>query len=383
MIAPIYQDLSKKLEAYIAEKGLHGRLPGVLKLSKELGVHHVTLSKALRILERKGILSIHGTRGTFINEGKTGRPLHHVIALVGVNSEQIEGRERLGKLNDFARSFGYNVIGITFENELFRRNMGMLLNFPVDAFLFRMSSLRKEQAELLHRENIPIVSCARKKGYSWLDQTDCDHDAGYSVLLDRLIALGHRRIAFLEFDRIEEYRFYLDDIRSVFQRKLGNNFAPSLFYVKETGYDLWRRFGEEYWNIYPMRAIRHWFSRPDPPTAVIVPFHLFVRLRAILTKMNFRIPQDVSLLYVNHSTEIPDQDAAGVQFDEDEMLLWGMRRLIDRLNGKEMEPAQYLQKPFFHDGKTCGNAPSASWGIVSQSVRIADNAKGKMTNETT
>ena len=30
MIAPIYQNLSRKLEAYITEHGITGRLPGVL-----------------------------------------------------------------------------------------------------------------------------------------------------------------------------------------------------------------------------------------------------------------------------------------------------------------------------------------------------------------
>ena len=282
MIAPIYHELSEKLERYIAENGITGKMPGVLKLSRELGVHHVTLSKAMRLLEKKGLLSINGTKGTFVTERTEKRPRHRVLALVGANTEQADCKELLAKLNEYSLESGYNVIGITFEEQLFQRNRRLLLNFPVDGFLFRMSSLRKEHAELLRQENIPIVSGARKEGYPWLDQTDCDHDAGYSMLLDSLIALGHRRIVFLEFDRIEEYRFYLNNIRRVFQRKLGSAFDPELFYTKETGYDLWREYGEEYWNLYPKHAVRHWFSLPEPPTAIIAPLPLTVRMRGIL-----------------------------------------------------------------------------------------------------
>lgn len=354
MIAPIYHELSEKLERYIAENGITGKMPGVLKLSRELGVHHVTLSKAMRLLEKKGLLSINGTKGTFVTERTEKRPWHRVLALVGANTEQADCKELLAKLNEYSLESGYNVIGITFEEQLFQRNRRLLLNFPVDGFLFRMSSLRKEQAELLRQENIPIVSGARKEGYPWLDQTDCDHDAGYSMLLDSLIALGHRRIAFLEFDRIEEYRFYLNNIRRVFQRKLGSAFDPELFYTKETGYDLWREYGEEYWNLYPKHAVRHWFSLPEPPTAIIAPLPLTVRMRGILEQMNLRVPQDVSLMFVNHTSVLPESDFSGVQYNEEEMLVWGIRLLLERLGGRHPEPQHYFQKPVFHEGKTIG-----------------------------
>lgn len=355
MIVPIYQNLSEKLEKYIAENGITGRMPGVLKLSRELGVHHVTLSKAMRILEQKGLISINGTKGTFVNQSSVKRPRHHVIALVGANAEQGDGKEILAKLNEEARKSGYNIIAVTFEEELFQRNKTILLNFPVDGFLFRMSSLRREQAELLRREEIPMVSGARKEGYPWLDQTDCDHYAGYSLLLNRLINLGHRRIAFLEFDRVPEYRFYLDNIRHVFEEKLGDAFDPELFYTKSRGRDLWNEFGEPYWEVYAERALKHWFSLPEPPTAIIAPLSLIIRIDNILEKMKIRVPQDVSLMFVSHSSEIRQEQFSGILYDEYEMLLWGFRRLVERLNGTSVEPRQYFQKPFFREGRSIAN----------------------------
>lgn len=356
MIVTIYHKLSEQLEKYIAENGITGRMPGVLKLSRELGVHHVTLSKAMRLLEKKGILSINGTKGTFVNKLSDQRPKHHVIALVGANAEQVESKEILANLGEAARKSGYSVIGITFEEELFQRNKTLLLNFPVDGFLFRMSSLRKEQAELLRREKIPMVSGARKDDYPWLDQTDCDHDAGYRLLLDRLISLGHRRIAFLEFDRVPEYRFYLNNIRRVFEEKLGDAFDPELFYAKEKGRDLWLEYGEAYWSIYPARAMKYWFSLPEPPTAIIAPFPLLFRIRNLAGEMGLRVPQDLSFMFVSHSYKPECIDFSGIAYDENDMLSWGLHCLLDRLNGKEMGPQHYFQKPVFQEGKTYGKA---------------------------
>ncbi len=354
MITPIYQNLSEKLEKYIADNGITGRMPGVLKLSRELGVHHVTLSKAMRILEQKGLLSINGTKGTFVNQSSVKRPRHHVIALVGANTEHGEDKEILSKLNEEARKSGYSIIAVTFEEELFQKNKTILLNFPVDGFLFRMSSLRREQAELLRREEFPMVSGARKEGYPWLDQTDCDHYAGYSLLLNRLINLGHRRIAFLEFDRVPEYRFYLDNIRHVFEEKLGEAFDAELFYTKSKGRELWDEFGELYWEVYAERALKHWFSLPEPPTAIIAPLPMLIRINGILEKKKISVPQDVSLMFVTHASKIQYEQFSGILYDEYEMLLWGFRRLVERLNGASLEPRQYFQKPFFHEGKSVG-----------------------------
>ncbi|OQA88851.1 MAG: hypothetical protein BWY31_00035 [Lentisphaerae bacterium ADurb.Bin242] len=370
MILPIYQNLSEKLEKYIADNGITGRMPGVLKLSRELGVHHVTLSKAMRILEKKGVLSINGTKGTFVHESSVKRPKHHVIALVGADAEQVESKEILTRLNEAARRSGYHVIGITFEEGLYQRNKAILLNFPVDGFLFRMSSLRREQAELLRREEFPMVSGARKEGYPWLDQTDCDHHAGYSLLLDRLLALGHRRIAFLEFDRVPEYRFYLNNIRRVFEEKLGDAFDPDLFYAKERGRDLLLEYGEDYWEIYPERALKFWFALPEPPTAVIAPLPLLIRIDRFLEKMKIKVPQNVSLMLVSSSGKMEYKKFSGIVYDEYDMLLWGLHCLLDRLNGKVMEPQHYFQKPVFHEGASVGKAPEKYEKILNKRGEI-------------
>ena len=214
MAAPIYHELSLKIEKYITENNITGKLPGTRFLSKSFGVHHVTLSKALHLLEDKGIITICNT-GVFVNQPNPPRPRYKVIALVAAQLDFPCNQKVIAEISQYIRKFDYNLIGINFDPDLFLSNKKILLNFPVDGFIFRISTLRNEQAQLLKKENIPFVSGARRKDMPEIDQADCDHDYGYALLLDELIKLGHKKIAFCEFGRVAEYQQYLKDIYSV------------------------------------------------------------------------------------------------------------------------------------------------------------------------
>ena len=112
MITPIYHSLSEKLEEYIHDRGLSGRLPGLGPLSREFGVNQLTMSKAIRLLEEKGLVTINGTRGTFVNEERRSRPVYKVIGLVGVT--KLDERDYiLDNLEPYAERSGYHLLGIT------------------------------------------------------------------------------------------------------------------------------------------------------------------------------------------------------------------------------------------------------------------------------
>ncbi len=353
MAAPIYRDLCLKLEKYIADNNICGKLPGTRQLSREFGVNHVTLLKALHLLEEKGIIFIEPAKGIFTFQSRK-RPLHRVLALISANLELPRNREIQSKLEQYLKKSGYNLIGISFDSALFKDNKQLLLNFPVDGFLFRFSSLRNDQAELLLKERIPFVSCARRKDLPQTDQTDCDHNFGYSLLLDKLLSMGHRRIAFCEFGRIPEYRPYLEDIYSLFAQKLGDSFDDSCFYVRETGLEMWEKYGENYRDIYPRRAVEYFLNLKNPPTAIVAPYHLLSGIYKILCEKGIRVPQDISLASMNYASE----NASSVNFtrivyDEEKMLFWGIDRLLAKLaDNPPAEPAYYFQKPEFHPGKT-------------------------------
>ena len=62
----IWFGLSKILEQKILDGEYTGRLPGIRKFSAALGVHPVTLIKALRNLEEKKLVVIPDRKGTFV-----------------------------------------------------------------------------------------------------------------------------------------------------------------------------------------------------------------------------------------------------------------------------------------------------------------------------
>lgn len=355
MIEPIYQEIAVRLEAYIRDRGIVGRLPGTRQLSRELGCHHVTISKAIRLLAEKGLLENRGVRGIFVRrDEKPPRPARGVLALVSSLDETPAERELMVKINRFLKDFHYSMISIHFEESLFLENPRLLLNFPVDGFLFRLSSLRKTQSQLLRQEKIPAVSCVLQHGeMNWLDQTDCDHAAGYALLLQKLRAAGHRRIGWIEFGRVPEYQPYLEAVRGYFQAALGPDFDPELLFIRESGKEMLDRFGKDYCRIYCKRALVHFLRLKNPPTAIIVPrVDLAIELCQLADRAGIRVPDQMAVMYVSHGLLPEKLPFPGVEFDEEKMLFWGVRRLLERLKNPVLEPEKYLVPPIFHEAET-------------------------------
>ncbi len=351
---PIYCQLSERIEQYIIDNAIAGRMPGTVKLSNELKVNRVTLIKAMHELERRGVVTICGTKGTFVNDKLNKRARHRVIGLVGIGIGNRQGQALIEHLNGVSRPFGYSVVGIIFDEAMFRENPGLLLNFPVDGLLFRHSALRREQEELLRRENIPMVSMARRYDCPWLDMVDCDIETGYTGLLKYLKSLGHRRIAFVTFDRRPEYRPYLEHVRDMFSRELENDYDPALIYARELAVDVYRKYGEKYREKYSTRIVQYFKSLKNFPTAIVLPIDMWNELQDELAKSGLRVPQDISLAAIQTKEAAVSPDLSALVYDETPMLEWGIRRLIDRLMGKDVLPECHLVKPYFNRGSTCG-----------------------------
>ena len=62
----IYNELSSRLEHYISEHELTGKLPGLQKLAKILGANHITVRKAVELLVNRGRLEVIPSKGTFV-----------------------------------------------------------------------------------------------------------------------------------------------------------------------------------------------------------------------------------------------------------------------------------------------------------------------------
>ena len=147
--------------------------------------------------------------------------------------------------------------------------------------------------------------------------------------------------------------YYLKDIYTLFSQKLGSSFDKDCFYVRETGLTLWEKFGEEYWNIYPRKAVEHFLSLQNPPTAIVAPYPLLSRIHKHLLNMNIQVPQDISLASMNYSSEKSvHTDFTRIVYDETQMLCWGADRLLAKLADYSQGTASFFQKPVFIAGET-------------------------------
>ena len=357
MITPIYHDLSEKLEAYIRERGLSGRLPGLGPLSREFGVNPLTMSKAVRLLEKKGVVSINGTRGTFINETATKRPVCKVIGLVGVTHLD-ERNYILDNLEPYAEKMGYHLLGITGSPELFARKMDLLTSFPVDGLIFCYSSLTTAIAEYLHGEKMPFLACNRRPDIPWLDTVDFDHDSLYQNVFNHLHELGHRRIGILALSVPEEYRHHKEWVNAICRKYLGSDYADELYYSLPYIKDYPPGLNEIQTPL--LRILDHAFSLPEPPTAFIVPETYALSFKELLLARGIRIPEDISLVVFGSRFS---QEFTLACFDYRKIWEYGIQRMVQLLNNRETTPEKKLLTIPCLPGPSTGKAPGNKYEI--------------------
>lgn len=352
MITPIYHSLSEKLEEYIHDRGLIGRLPGLGPLSREFGVNQLTMSKAIRLLEEKGLVTINGTRGTFVNEERRSRPVYKVIGLVGVT--KLDERDYiLDHLEPYAERSGYHLLGITGSMELFTTRTQLLTTFPVDGLIFCYSSLTSGIADYLRSERIPIIACNRRPDIPWLDTVDFDHDAHYRKIFAFLKKLGHRRIAVLALPVSDEYRHHKEWINSICRKYLGEDYDDELYYhLPNLGPCPSKR---EDVRPHVRRILEHACSLAEPPTAFLAPSEYIVELKPQLLERRICVPEDVSL--ISWGSRLP-QEFTQIYFDYRKIWLHGLRRMLQLLNRQAEQPEKKLLKMPCIRGESTAPAPS-------------------------
>lgn len=199
MIKAKYIDLSKVLEKAIETGKWQDRLPGVFRLATEYNVDPATISKALKLLEQKGIVTINGRRGTFISKHET-RPIHKIIGVVGASEEDNVTCHDLAIIKEYFKNLNYEVIAISQNDDLLRTNPQFWAKLPIDGLIFMYSTLTRELISELRQNGMPFVSTNKiigLPGISWVDFGGTD---ALAELIRYFHKLGHRRIAFVDIE---------------------------------------------------------------------------------------------------------------------------------------------------------------------------------------
>lgn len=146
----LYEKLSGQLEMMIRSGEFGSKLPGLHKLAKILGANHITVRKAIELLIDRGYLEVIPSCGTFIREKKNPVRNFRMIGCIGVFCGSLLYREMVfNRQNDRIRESGYKILDIAASSQVFRDNPLLLLQFPVDGYIFFGDSLSRQMMQLL------------------------------------------------------------------------------------------------------------------------------------------------------------------------------------------------------------------------------------------
>lgn len=339
-----YLEIADKLESKIEDCHWEGKLPGLSVLSKEFGVNSRTVSKALKALSLKGTVTIKPSSGTFICRDHKVLKQHGAIGVLGLlhdNKRQLE----LDIVEDQAKKKDYHVLSVDHCKDIFRKKPDILLNMPVDGFIFTNSLLAVDIVESLSDANIPFVSVNRIseiKNVSWVD---FDHEKAHKELLEYLLELGHRRIAYVSFQ--ENLQEHCDRMMNTYKSVLEplGLFDPDLYIHDGNAEEYYSSYGEHYCSIFGMDKALHLMNMADRPTAVVVAGYAIAQGFCLKARqMGLDIPSDVSVV----STTQNHQEAENESFL---MMLAGATRkraaratdiLLELINSPQAEPIQEL-----------------------------------------
>ncbi|OGV55654.1 MAG: hypothetical protein A2017_02965 [Lentisphaerae bacterium GWF2_44_16] len=305
MLETRYIDLSEKIEKGIKDGLWKERLPGVIKLGRELNADPATLSKAFRVLEDKGLVTIQGKKGTFITQPGKGVK-HKVIGIIGIRTDRPTYSEELMAMEKAAEANDYRVMGIAHKNDLFVNDLSLFLKLPVDGYIFMYSSLTFEIAAFLKQHGIPFVSCNNPVGIPGVNWVDFNSEGSFEKAIRYFIGLGHERIAYIEF-RNKNYN-YSERILNTYKKVLseaGLPFEKSFFISKEQEY-YHKTYGDNYFKIYGTECVKEIIGRGELPTAVLLTSPLITwGFTEEIKKHHVRVPEDISIITYN-SKDIKD-----------------------------------------------------------------------------
>lgn len=346
MLETRYIELSEK----IADDIRHGlwteRLPGVIKLGKALKADPATVLKALKVLEDKNIVTINGKKGTFITQPGE-KPKHHVIGLVGIPTEDVLQRysSEFAAIEKVAGKADFRVIGISHNNQLFVNDMELLLQFPVDGYVFMYSSLTTEIASFLKRKGMKFVACNDTVGIPGVSWIDFDSAFVFRTGFEYLIELGHKKIAYLEFFN-PNYN-YSGRIRSVYKEMSAANdmsFNESFFISKSVA-PYYKLHGEAYQYAFGYECAKSLCGKSGAPTAVMATTRKMGQgFCDGAAKHGFNVPDDISVLTYADCTEKEDFLSC-VTMDYERRVEIATEMLIDLIENDSAEIRHELLVP--------------------------------------
>lgn len=278
-----YIDVADEVVSYIKKEKLRdgSQLPSEKVLAAEFGVNHLTVRRALDILNRDGMISKIPSRGNFVGKSVSSSAKSRLIGVICQEyntffAEILSGLE--SRMNMFGVSPVVHFTRGSVERE--RRVIENLVDIGVGGFIAAPSAAcAEEYADL----RVPSVFFD-----SYIDNLDTpcvitDDKAGACAAVEHLILMGHESIAFVGArDKTSAFRKagYLDALAK-HSLKAAPDFSFEKEYSRQWGFD----------------AAATLVSMRRRPTAVFCANDIIAAgFIGYLTSRSLRIPGDISVV---------------------------------------------------------------------------------------
>lgn len=150
--------------------------------------------------------------------------------------------------------------------------------------LLSPGSFHQDIIETLDAENVPFVSTAKISDEQNMVFVDVDNFHGATLVMEHLVSLGHRRIAYIGKPSLKSSIDRLNGYRSVLQ-KYGHPVDESLVLVTDTS-------SVESGYAYTQKLL----ERPDVPTAILLANDVMaIGALQALQASGVRLPEDLSV----------------------------------------------------------------------------------------
>ncbi len=327
------------------------RVPSENTLQNLLGISRSTIRQAINAAKAEGLLVSVPGKGTFVSQNANKPGSSPFIGFVipyfhsGFDSQLLRGAESA------LRAQGYRVIFCNSERRLQEENrlLRLLLQDHVAGVLIWpvMDDNPTRYLFDLIRQGIPVSLMDRSLPGLSADVVLCDNFHGGHAATQHLIAIGHRRIAFMAYPHLnllpiaERWRGYQQAMREA-----GLEPQPPTLIGSEqeisTDYAL-RSYTNA--NSEDIKQVQHYFANPQRATAIFAMNDLLaLQVLRAAELAHIRVPQELSVVgfddmdFTSH-LEIPLTTVAQEPF---ELGRQAAQMLLQRIAHPEPPPRQIV-----------------------------------------
>ncbi len=288
----IYTALKQRIES--GEWSSGAMLPSEHELSEVYGISRGTIRQVLAKLENEDFIRRERGKGTFISRPSVNKPTsglndHSISFIVPYVRDSFVSSILLG-LESVARANGYAVIFHHVENDIDNQERvireatqqggvaGIVL-YPVNS-----NAASPILSELIQK-SYPLVLVDRYIRGLYSDYVTSDNFGGGMNATQHLLALGHRRIAFLS---------WVDLATTMKHRRLGYRHSLLEAGIEPDPGLEWEVMG------YPeidQVALEEQLLQPERPTAIFAANdQLAIAVQRVVRSLNISVPEDLALV---------------------------------------------------------------------------------------